>query len=159
MQINYSRVDPNVVSDFRAFKTLEPYIACVISDSVVIDSVRNGLANFIANSGCRAMSALGPDSCQWDDSVDWAVLEKNDFNGVNDNESILTSFSNSEIGCFLKNAIYLFVDPKLNYRSVMIFDIRQTPNFDNIKKEIETLGLKISLLEEEINGHPLFMNQ
>jgi hypothetical protein len=140
----YFKVDPVTGKFHSNLAFFAPYIAVIISESVVEEGLRDSLSEIFARSGCRAMSASGPDASQWDDSVDWAVLEQADFNGVNYDNTIMTSFSNSSpINEFIKNAVFLFTDPDINHRSLAIFDFRMGDNFEEVQIAASLIGLDL----------------
>jgi hypothetical protein len=52
----------------------------VVVDPTVTNDERSAVSDQIIASGCRYVCAAGHDCSLWDDSVDWSLLGRHDFN-------------------------------------------------------------------------------
>lgn len=68
----------------------------VVIEAQVSDEWRNALSGWIVNYGCLYMMAWGQNCSAWDDSVDWASLEKSDFEDVPAEQFVMTTSHEDE---------------------------------------------------------------
>ncbi|WP_245824971.1 DUF7684 family protein [Sphingomonas azotifigens] len=73
-----------------------PFRAVLVADQGVAPEWRNGIATWLAASGCLYFIAWGTDSEAWHDSVDWANLEAFNFGDIPDERFILTTWHDRE---------------------------------------------------------------
>ena len=90
----YIHLRPGSVAPELADKT--PFVAVVAISSEVSNNWRNEVSDWLVESGCRYMLAWGLDCSLWDDSVDWANLEKYEYKDVPDDKSIMTTWHEDE---------------------------------------------------------------
>jgi hypothetical protein len=70
--------------------------AVVVIESVVTPEWRGLVSDWLVESGCVYMMAWGQDCSKWDDSVDWAVLEKFDYGDIPDEAFVSTTWHERE---------------------------------------------------------------
>lgn len=68
----------------------------VVIEDEVSAAWRNTLSTWIVDCGCLYMMAWGKDSSAWDDSVDWASLEKFDFEDGPLESFVMTTWHENE---------------------------------------------------------------
>ena len=73
-----------------------PFKCVVVIESEVSLARQSEISCWLVEAGCLYMMAWGPGCSSWDDSVDWANLEKFDFNEVPDEKFVLTTWHESE---------------------------------------------------------------
>ncbi len=73
-----------------------PFRAVVVVDEPVSNEWRHSVSEWLVESGCRYMMATGIDCSAWDDSVDWAALEKFDFRDISDKDFVMTTWHDDE---------------------------------------------------------------
>lgn len=56
--------------------SLAPYRAVIVLSGNYSDEWQDDVSRWLVNSGCRYMMAWGPNCSSWDDSVDYAVIQK-----------------------------------------------------------------------------------
>ena len=71
---------------------LKPFKAIVVIEDRPARQWQNQASRWLVDSGCLYMMAWGEDCNSWDDSVDWAHLEKFDYGDSPDNEFVMTTW-------------------------------------------------------------------
>lgn len=69
-----------------------PFKAVVVIDGPVTSEWRDVVSAWLVRSGCRYMMAWGPDCSLWDDSVDYANLEKFDYDDIPADQKVMTTW-------------------------------------------------------------------
>lgn len=60
------------------------------------DDWRNGIAQWLVDSGCLYAIALGAECEKWHDAVDWANLETFDYGNIPDEKFVMTTWHSDE---------------------------------------------------------------
>jgi hypothetical protein len=68
----------------------------VIIEAQVSNEWRNAVSDWMVDCGCLYMMAWGQDCGEWDDAVDWANLERFDFEDVPAEQSVMTTWHENE---------------------------------------------------------------
>lgn len=68
-----------------------PYKAVLIIESVCEPEWRHAVAEWLVRSGCEYAICWGTDCADWEDSIDWADLEAQDFDISNDAHLVMTT--------------------------------------------------------------------
>jgi len=90
------------------------------------------VSDAIVEQGCRYAVCAGHKCGDWDDMIDWSVLERNNFKS-NDETDVMTSWHENES---IKNIVYFFIN-NTNYG-----------NFEAKNLYGVTLGSQKGLMEE-----------
>ncbi|MFO0992722.1 MAG: hypothetical protein U1E67_12425 [Hyphomicrobiales bacterium] len=69
-----------------------PFKTVVVIESEVTPEWRAQVSDWLVENGCLYMMAWGQDCSKWDDSVDWAVLEKFDYGDIPDEAFVMTTW-------------------------------------------------------------------
>ena len=75
---------------------LKPFKAIVVIENRPSLEWQHRASEWLVGSGCLYMMAWGEDCTSWDDSVDWANLETFDFGDIPEEESVMTTWHDSE---------------------------------------------------------------
>lgn len=75
---------------------LSPFRAVVIVEARVSTIWQENVSDWLVQSGCLYMMAWGINSTSWDDSVDMANIERFNFEGVPEDESVMTTWHDSD---------------------------------------------------------------
>ncbi len=75
---------------------LKPFKAIVVIENRPSREWRIQASGWLVDSGCLYMMAWGDDCESWDDSVDLASLETFDFGEIPDDETIVTTWHESD---------------------------------------------------------------
>lgn len=92
--LHYVRLRPGEPPPELSFD--RPLKAVVVIECDVTDDWRNEISDWLVKSGCLYMMARGRDCSKWDDSVDWAVLERFGFGDIPDNQFVMTAWHEHE---------------------------------------------------------------
>ncbi len=68
----------------------------VIIEANVTNEWQNTVSDWLVNSGCLYMLAWGDNCSSWDDSVDYANMEKFDYAEISENQDVMTTWHNNE---------------------------------------------------------------
>lgn len=68
-----------------------PYRAVVVLDATYSDEWQNEASRWLVDNGCLYMMAWGENCSSWDDSVDWAQIDKYP-SGVPDADFVMTTW-------------------------------------------------------------------
>ena len=82
--------EPPMLVDYVPFK------AVVIIEQSVLPNWRADVSRWLVESGCRYMMAWGIDCSSWDDSVDYADLERHDYREIPESEFVMTTWHENE---------------------------------------------------------------
>ena len=69
-----------------------PFRALIVSEVKVAQEWRNGIAEWLLDSGCLYVVAWGAECEDWHDTVDWTNLERFDFGDVPDDKFVMTTW-------------------------------------------------------------------
>ena len=87
-----------------------PFTAVVLVEEEVTVDWQAKVSEWLVASGCLYMMAWGKECSSWDDSVDWANIEKFDFSDIPDEFFVMTTWheneSVEEVFWFAKNCTY-----------------------------------------------------
>lgn len=89
MSLDYLHLRPGQTPPARPFG---PFRAVVIAELDVNNAWRNAIAKWLVKGGCLYMVAWGVACSQWDDAVDWALLEEFDFGEIPDERFVMTTW-------------------------------------------------------------------
>ena len=110
-----------------------PFAMVVIVEVDVSNDWRNEVSSWLVDKGCLYMMAWGKDCSLWDDSVDWANIEKFNFKDIPDDKFVMTSWHEDE---FLEKAFwfaeYCADHPTVELSQVVILDIGNEFREDSI---------------------------
>ncbi|MEO8673039.1 MAG: hypothetical protein ABI411_17105 [Tahibacter sp.] len=70
--------------------------AVVIIDADVAPDWQRFVSQWLVRSGCLYMLAWGPGCSSWDDSVDFASIERHGFQAIPDDESVMTTWHEND---------------------------------------------------------------
>ena len=73
-----------------------PRRVVVLIEQNVTDDWQNEVSDWIVESGCLCMMAWGTECSSWDDSVDYAMLDKFNYKDIPEDNFIMTSWHNDE---------------------------------------------------------------
>jgi hypothetical protein len=73
-----------------------PFRAAVLIESPVETEWQWEVSKWLVKSGCLYMVAWGIECSSWDDSVDYAAMEKFDYGDVPDAEFVMTTWHENE---------------------------------------------------------------
>lgn len=73
-----------------------PFKAVLVIESEVTPEWRALVSEWLVENGCLYMMAWGLDCSKWDDSVDFANLEKFDFGDIPDDAFVMTTWHERE---------------------------------------------------------------
>lgn len=83
-------------TELPAIDHFRPFRAIVVLDGEYGGKWQNMVSNWLVYSGCLYMMAWGPDCSSWDDSVDFAIIEKHLPNEVPDEAFVMTTWHDKE---------------------------------------------------------------
>ena len=128
---NYIHLLPE--SSLPKFDNIPPFIAVVVIRSEVSNDWRNEVSDWLVESGCLHMMAWGHECSKWDDSVDWALLEKFDYKDFPDQEYVMTSWHDDEsldfVFWFAKDSA---VHPSVELNNMLILDVGPVAREDSM---------------------------
>ena len=108
MNVTYLQLHPG--SDPPDLGWSCPYRAIVVVEDVVQANWQSIVSDWLVSSGCLYMLAWGLECSSWDDSVDYAILEKYDYGDIPDDKFVMTTWheneSLQEVFCFAKNGAF-----------------------------------------------------
>lgn len=119
---------------------LGKYKCVVLVERIVDQSFRGQLSKLLVESGCLYFMAWGFDCSLWDDSVDYANLERFDYGEVPDEQFVMTTWhenqSLEEVLRFAKyDAIKSYDDRQLD--DLLILDIGGEDRAEEIESMLE----------------------
>ena len=81
-----------------------------VSDQSITNYEQNSLSEQFVSQGCRYAVCSGYQCSTWDDSIDWAALEKSNFED-NDNQFVMTTWHKDQsiddiVFFFIRNTNY-----------------------------------------------------
>ena len=97
--VTYLRIaEESPLPDIRPYS---PFRAVVVLDAAYTDDWQNKVSCWLVDSGCLYMMAWGDGCSSWDDSVDWAQIDKYP-DGAPEAEFVMTTWHENEtlIGVF-----------------------------------------------------------
>ncbi len=68
----------------------------VVIDAQISDEWRDAISDWIVDCGCLYMMAWGQNCSAWDDSVDWANIEKSGFEDVPEHQFVMTTWHDND---------------------------------------------------------------
>jgi hypothetical protein len=68
----------------------------VIAEESVTTEWQGKVSDWLVKSGCKYMMAWGMNCSSWDDSVDYALLEKFNFGDIPDDNFVMTTWHENE---------------------------------------------------------------
>lgn len=75
---------------------LGAYKCVILIERPVSNELRSEVSRLLVDSGCRYTMAWGLDCGAWDDSVDWAVLEKFNFGEIPSDQFVMTTWHKND---------------------------------------------------------------
>ena len=119
---------------------IAPYRCVVLIERPVDDSFRNDVSRQLVSTGCRYMMAWGHDCSRWDDSVDWADLERFGFGDIPPEHFVMTTWhvgqTLEEVFDYAKrHALLAYDDAEL--KSLLVLDIGNRERQAEIEKLYE----------------------
>ena len=110
---------------------LEPFRAIVVVESPVSANWQALVSSWLVRSGCRYMMAWGIDCSSWDDSVDFASIEADDFQEIPDDRFVMTTWHDDvpldEVFFFAKHCA---LHPVLDLKNLAIVHITKNGAHD-----------------------------
>ncbi len=101
-------------------KRLRTFRALVLIERPTENAFRQDVSRLLVDEGCLYMMAWGQDCTLWDDSVDWAVLEKFDYD-VPDQNFVMTTWHDEDT---LEEVLrYAKVDATQSYTDAKLEDL------------------------------------
>jgi hypothetical protein len=88
-------IHTNGSDDLKLPDVLTRFKVIVLVEQTVLDGWRAKAATQLVASGCVYMMAWGHDCSHWDDDVDWANLERYDYD-VPEDANVMTTWHNDE---------------------------------------------------------------
>lgn len=86
-----------------------PYRSIVVIEEKVTTEWQYDVSEWLVESGCRYMLAVGDSSSEWDDSVDVVNLEQYDYGEMPDDALVVTSWHENEtfaeVAALAKNSV------------------------------------------------------
>ena len=119
------------------------YKCLLLIERVVEDSFRHQLSRSLVDSGCLYTMAWGLDCSLWDDSVDYANIEKFGDGGIPDDQFVMTTWHTDdtleEVVRFAKiDAIFSYTDEPLT--NLLVLDLRDESRADAIEELFNKVG-------------------
>ena len=94
MSVEYLQLVPGSELPFNIIE--EPFRAIVLIESNVSREWQARVSVWLVDSGCLYMMAWGNGCSAWDDSVDYANLEKYKYGEIPDDKQIITTWHENE---------------------------------------------------------------
>jgi hypothetical protein len=118
-----------------------PYYTLLVAHVAVEPQWQFEVSKQLVASGCSFVSAWGIDCSSWDDSVDWADIERRSYGMTNDMPFVMTTWHGEEplrdvIGFVLDYDKYEEVKPL----SLLILEISRKPRTRRISQIIARLA-------------------
>ena len=122
---------------------LGKYKCLLLIERVVEDGFRNQLSRSLVDSGCLHAMAWGLDCSLWDDSVDYANIEKFGDGGIPDDQLVMTTWhtddSLEDVVRFAKiDAIFSYTDEPLT--KLLVLDLRDESRAEVIEELFNRVG-------------------
>lgn len=120
-----------------------PYKAVVLIEREVSEDVRWEVSKALVATGCRYMMAWGLDCSLWDDSVDYADLERFDYGDIPPEHFVMTSWHTKDtleevLEFARKNATLSYDDVALT--RCLVLDFSAVPREGKIQALFEMAG-------------------
>jgi hypothetical protein len=93
-QPNYVRLSEG--DTFPDLQHIRPLKAIVVVEENVSPEWRTSASEWLVEQGCLYMMAWGIDCSGWDDSVDWANIERFDYGDIPNEQFVLTTWHERE---------------------------------------------------------------
>jgi len=90
--MHYVQIIPDTSDALPHLSNFKPFKAVVVIDQQPTKEQQHLISRWLVESGCLYMMAWGENCSSWDDSVDWAVLEKFDFKDAPDDQLVMTTW-------------------------------------------------------------------
>lgn len=104
-----------------------PFKAVVVSEQDVDPDWQTRISDWLVRSGCLWMMAWGRKASDWDNSVDWALLQLHDFEAIPDEKHVVTTWHDdeplAEVFWFSGHCAWHDAAPEMN---TWIIDIHET---------------------------------
>ena len=113
-KIEYLHLMPN--ANLQEIPIKEPFAALVIIEEEVSNKWRSIVSEWLVDRGCLFMMAWGKDCSLWDDSVDWANLEKFDYKEIPEDKFVMTSWHGNET----LDEVFWFAQKNANHPNVSL---------------------------------------
>ena len=94
MNVTYLQLIPGVEPPHLNCE--KPFRAVVVVEDIVQEDWQHAVSHWLVLSECLYMLAWGIECSSWDDSVDFAILEKHDFNEIPDEQFVMTTWHEKE---------------------------------------------------------------
>jgi len=122
---------------------LGKYKCLLLIERVVEDDFRNLLSRSLVDSGCLYTMAWGLDCSLWDDSVDYATIEKFGEGGIPDDQFVMTTWHTGdtleEVVRFAKmDAVSSYTDDSLT--DLLVLDFRDESRAEAIEELFKKAG-------------------
>ena len=112
-------------------QTSFPFKMLVLIEDEVSPQWQWNVSCWLVKAGCRFMMAWGRECSAWDDSVDYASLDAQDYQLGRDEDFVLTTWhtddSISEVFDFCMNSTF---HPSLKLSNTVILHIAKCPNME-----------------------------
>ena len=115
----------------------------VLVEADVSNDWQNDVSEWIIESGCLFMMAWGRDCSSWDDSVDWANLERFDFEPIPEEARVMTTWHEGDpledvfdfdVRCALHRTTEMLL--------VTIVHIADEPRRDDLLQQYQRIALR-----------------
>ena len=137
MKVEYLHLKPQC--ELPNISSWKPFRAALLIEDAVNAEWRTKVSEWLVNSGCLYMAAWGIDCSDWDDSVDFAVVEKFNYGEVPDSEFVITTWHEDETMSdalfFLKNAAK---HPEVDMLNTVLIHISTNARKDELLAAYET---------------------
>jgi len=94
MSVEYLYLKPN--SPLPNIDRWKPFRAAVLIEAKVDEQWQANVSSWLVKSGCLYMVAWGIECSSWDDSVDFATLEKFNYGDIPEAEFVMTTWHENE---------------------------------------------------------------
>lgn len=92
--VSYIHISPD--SALPALEVPRPFRAILVLETEVAEAWQWAVSTWLVSSGCLYAQAMGPACSSWDDSIDWAHLERFDFADIPPSQSVMTTWHDDE---------------------------------------------------------------
>ena len=118
-----------------------PFSAVVVIETTVSTTWREAVSRWLVAGGCLYMMAWGVDCALWDDSVDYASLERVDFGDIPDSSLIMTTWhADWPLDKVFRFAQHQAKHPVAQLQKVLIVDIRNEGRRDALLSRFARAG-------------------
>lgn len=113
----------------------QPRRTIVLSEQAVTKEWQDLVSDWIVESGCLYMMAWGIACSSWNDSVDWALFRRHDFNDVPDDQFVMTTWHDNEpLSEVFFHALMCAFHPTIDLQRVTIIHIAEEESRKTIMK-------------------------